>query len=101
MVRWPASFVWDEGNQKKCQKQGLSIAEIEAFFAGTPRVAPDLKHSGTEERFVAVGRDRHGRPIFVVFTMREREGQLHIRPISARHMHRKEIEGYEKKSSEA
>ena len=74
MLRWPASFDWDDGNRKKCQKHGLSVAEIEAFFAGIPRVAPDYKHSAAERRFLAVGRDQHGRPIFVAFTMREREG---------------------------
>ena len=39
--------------------------------------------------------------MFVVFTIREKEGDLFIRPISARYMHRKETEGYEKESSRA
>jgi uncharacterized DUF497 family protein len=48
-------FDRDEGNRHKCQKHGLSIAEIEAFIQGDPRVAPALKHSSREERLVAVG----------------------------------------------
>ncbi len=100
MERWAASFDWDDGNRAKCQKHGVSISEIEALLAGTPRAAPDHKHSKAEKRYIAVGRNTHGRPMFVAFTMREQHGQLLIRPISARYMHRKEIEGYEKKSSE-
>jgi len=46
-----------------------------------------------------VGRDSHGRAMFVAFTMREQTDRLLIRPISARYMHRKEIENYEKESS--
>lgn len=36
-----------------------------------------------------------GRHIFVVFTLRDRGADRLIRPISARYMHRKEIEHYE------
>jgi uncharacterized protein len=94
-----AKFDWDDGNREKCQQHGVTISEIEALLAGTPRVAPDHRHSELEKRFIAVGRNAQGRPIFVAFTMRERGGQLLIRPVSARYMHRKEIEGYEKESS--
>ncbi|GLQ54201.1 hypothetical protein GCM10010862_14600 [Devosia nitrariae] len=38
----------------------------------------------------------YGRYVFIAFTIREIEGAKHIRPISARYMHRKEIERYEK-----
>ena len=27
-----SGFDWDEGNKSKCQKHGVSIAEIEALF---------------------------------------------------------------------
>ena len=46
-----AGFDWDQGNREKCQKHGVSIAEIETMFAGTVRVAPDPLHSVREERF--------------------------------------------------
>ncbi|MEY4270890.1 MAG: Ribonuclease toxin, BrnT, of type toxin-antitoxin system, partial [Pseudomonadota bacterium] len=39
------------------------------------------------------------RLIFVVFTLRQYGAETRIRPISARHMHRKEIEHYEKEIS--
>ena len=98
MARLPADFDWDDGNRRKCEKHGVSIGEIETFLRGTPYVAPDHKHSLGEERFLAVGRTATGRPLFVVFALRARDGRIYIRPISARYMHRKEIENYEKKS---
>ncbi len=92
-------FDWDAGNRNKCQKHGVSLAEIEAFLLKNPRVAPALRHSGSEERLMAVGRNSQGRTIFVVFTIRIRDGLRLIRPLSARYMHRKEIEGYETENS--
>ena len=50
-------FDWDDGNREKCQEHGVSVREIEAFLAGTPRVAPDYKHSETEKRYIAIGRN--------------------------------------------
>jgi len=98
MERPFASFDWDDANREKCQKHGVSVDEIEALFRGTPRVAPDRKHSEGEKRFLAVGRNSIGRAMFVVFTLRNKDSQTFVRPISARYMHRKEIEGYEKES---
>lgn len=91
-------FDWDAGNRTKCQKHGVAIDEIEALLLGDPKVAPDLKHSTHEERLVAVGHSRHGRALFVVFTVRHRDGRRLIRPLSARYMHRKESKNYEEKS---
>ena len=51
-------FDWDEGNRAKCQKHGVSIAEIEALFRNAPRIAPDPRHSEDEDRMVAVGTDQ-------------------------------------------
>ena len=94
-----AAFDWDDGNRNKCQKHGVSLAEIEALLSADPRVAPDRRHSNVEERFIAVGRNSRGRPMFVAFTIRLKGDQQLIRPISARYMHEKEIEGYEKEGS--
>jgi uncharacterized DUF497 family protein len=90
-----AGFDRDDGNHAKCQKHGVSIAEIEALFRGTPLVAPAPIRSTVEDRLIAVGRTAAGRPLFVAFTLRtEARGQL-IRAISARYMHTKEIRAYE------
>jgi uncharacterized DUF497 family protein len=90
-----SGFDWNDENRPKCQKHGVSIDEIEDLLLGQPRIAPDLKHSGGEDRFIAVGRTAGGRPLFVAFTFREKEEGTLIRPISARYMHGKEIEAYE------
>jgi len=55
-----AGFDWDDANRSKCQKHGVPIAEIEAVFQGRFRVAPDTKHSATEDRFIAIGRTETG-----------------------------------------
>ena len=89
-------FDWDSGNCDKCQKHGVSIAEIESLFLGTPLVAPDILHSSKEQRFRAVGRTNKNRPLFIVFALRKNGGTLLIRPISARYMHTNEIIAHEK-----
>lgn len=92
-------FDWDEGNRAKCQKHGLSLGEIESFFQQDLYLAPDRKHSGGEQRFLAVGRSSKGRPMFVVFTLRERHDEPLIRPVSARYMHAREAKRYEQESA--
>jgi hypothetical protein len=52
-----------------------------------------------EDRLVAVGRSESGRRIFVVFTLRERDGRRSIRPITARYMHAREIRRYDAAST--
>ena len=91
-------FDWDHGNLGKCRRHGVTVSEIEALFRGDVRIASSPKPDVPEERHVAVGRTIGGRPLFVVFTLRTRLGHQLIRPISARYMHRKEIEAYEKES---
>jgi len=59
-------------------------------------ILPDTEHSQKEFRFRAIGRTEQERAIFVVFTMRRRAGERFIRPISARYMHKKEVEHYAK-----
>jgi hypothetical protein len=95
-----SGFDWDEGNRAKCQKHGLSIAQIEALFTHSPRIAPDHKHSADEDRLIAVGRIT-GRPVFVAFTVRVKGKRRFIRPVSARFMHAKEVAAYEEERATA
>jgi uncharacterized DUF497 family protein len=92
-----SGFEWDEGNLEHCRKHGVSRPEIEGLFAGPVIVLPDSGHSQTERRFRAIGRTG-GRAVFVVFTIRERGGHRYVRPVSARYMHREEIESYEEEN---
>jgi uncharacterized DUF497 family protein len=70
-----SEFDWDQGNTAKCQKHGLSIPEIEGFFAGDPLVVKDNRHSIGEKRLIAIGMNFAGRMMFVGFTIRLREGR--------------------------
>jgi uncharacterized DUF497 family protein len=89
-------FDWDRGNRAKCQKHGLSIALIESLFARPLAIIPSAADSQEERRFCAVGQTGNGRKVFLVFTLRRKGDKQLIRPISARYMHKKEIESYEK-----
>ena len=91
-------FDWDDGNRRKCRKHGVSLKTIESLFAGAVAVLPDIAHSEKEQRFRAIGWTKARRPVFVVFTLRERDGETLLRPISARYMHAKEIKAYEKEN---
>lgn len=91
-----AGFDWDDGNLAKCQKHGVTIADIESVFIGAPSIGPDIAHSTMETRFLAIGRAASGRHVFLAFTWRERDGAPFIRPISARYMHAKEVQHYER-----
>ncbi len=91
-----AGFDWDAGNWPKCGKHGVSRAEIEDVLSGTPLVRPDRYPPDTEARFDAVGRNGNGRHVFIVFTIRVKNGERFIRPISARYMHQKEFDHYER-----
>ena len=89
-------FDWDSGNLFKSEtKHGISREVVEVFFQNEIRVAPDPKHSSTEDRFLALGRNENGKPMIVAFTIRIRGGQKLVRPISARYMHAKEVKKYE------
>ena len=89
-----AGLDWDDANLSKCQKHGVPVEEIEAMFAGEPKYSPDVAHSIDEQRYLATGRTLEGRPLYVVFTIRDRDGGRYVRPISARYMHAKEAARY-------
>lgn len=93
-----SGFDWDTGNWPKCGKHGVSREEIEEIFEGTPAVMAD-PHPG-EPRTRVIGKTRSGRYVFLVFMPRTVQGRTLIRPISARYMHKKEIDHYESSSSQ-
>jgi len=90
-----AGFDWDDGNTRKsADKHGVNPAEAEQVFFNDPLiVVEDIKHSGLEQRFNALGRTSDNRLFHVTFTLRQ-DGTI-IRVISARDMHRKERKIYE------
>ena len=98
MILEANGFDWDRGNRAKCEKHGLSIAAIENLFTHPLAILPDAVHSQREKRLCAIGRTDKRRGVFIIFTLRRRGDELLIRPISARYMHKKEIEAYEKEN---
>jgi uncharacterized protein len=87
-------FDWDQGNDRKNEKHGVSTAEAEQVFFNVPLLLlEDVAHSRQEPRIHALGQTDDGRTLHITFTLR-RQGRS-IRVISARDMHRKERAFYE------
>ena len=74
----------------------MSLDDIESVFAGPVIILPEEKNSLIEKRFRAIGTDWTDRNAFIVFTLRQKNGETLVRPISARYMHRKVLTNYEK-----
>ncbi len=91
------SFQWDEGNARKNEQHGVSMAEAEQVFFNSPLlVLPDARHSDAEPRFHALAKSNEGRRLHITITLRDAD--QFIRVISARGMHRKERVIYEQAS---
>ncbi|MBI3577429.1 BrnT family toxin [Candidatus Gottesmanbacteria bacterium] len=88
------TFEWDEGNlDKSRRKHGVTPEEAESVLVDeTSLIIPDQRHSKIENRFIVVGSSDKKRNVFIVFTMRKGK----IRVISARRMHKKEVQRYGK-----
>ncbi len=90
-------YDWDDGNlEKNLKSHDISRKGIESFFQRHFDYSDSPKHSLVEKRLIAVGTDDKGHAMTVVFTMRTRAGKHLLRPISARLMHLKEVQDYEK-----
>ncbi|HEX9503226.1 MAG TPA: BrnT family toxin [Patescibacteria group bacterium] len=92
----PIEFDWDEANKNKIWlKHKVSADECEEAFA-TQKIfsQPDELHSGKENRYILIGQTKKLRFLFIVFTLRKNK----VRVISARNMHRKEVDFYEKEA---
>jgi hypothetical protein len=97
MINWTkiTGFDWDEGNTRKNEKHGVTMAEAEQVFFNAPLlVLEDSRHSNQEPRFHALGKTDGTRLLHITFTVRH-NGEK-VRVISARDMHRKERVIYEK-----
>jgi uncharacterized protein len=90
-------FDWDEGNEQKNAKHGVTPAEAEQVFLNEPTIiTPDVSHSGSEQRYRALGVTSAGRKLTVIFTLRNNGTQFRV--VSARDMHRKERDIYEQEA---
>ena len=92
VLRKVFEFEWDEGNRDKNKKHNVKDKEAEeVFFDENKTIQKDNLHSKNEDRFIALGRTRKGRLLYVVFTKRGKK----IRIISARDINKKEVKFYE------
>ena len=93
-LRSITGFNWDDGNARKNDKHGVSMAEAEQVFFNAPLLLlEDSAHSQQEPRLHALGKTDDGRTLHITFTLRQ--SGTWIRVISARDMHRKERVIYE------
>ena len=90
-------FDWDDGNARKNEKHGVTMAEAEQVFFNAPLLLlEDGAHSQKELRIHALGKTDDGRALHIALTLRD-TNRL-IRVISARDMHRKERSIYDEAS---
>jgi len=68
------------------------------MFSRPIAILPDAAHSQRESRHRAIGKTEKDRGVFIVFTLRRKGDELLIRPISARYMHKREIDAFEKEN---
>ena len=75
------------------EKHEITKEETEQIFFNEPlKVFEDIKHSRIEKRLVAYGKTDEGKPLAVIFTLRQGK----IRAISTRNQSKKERKTYEK-----
>lgn len=85
-------FEWDQANWRKSElKHGVAAAEAEEALLRDPLCQVDARHSGDEQRYVALGETNEGRRLFISFTVRQGRARI----ISARPMSRKERAVYD------
>lgn len=91
------AFQWDTWNShKNLKKHHVADEECEeVFFDEKRKIFRDILHSGTEERYILLGKTKRNTVLFVVFILR----RTTIRIISARPLNRKEFHLYEKKNT--
>lgn len=94
----PIAFDWDAGNSQKNQEQhGVTNQEAESLFFNEHKfVFEDSTHSQIKKRYLLLGITSEGRKPAIIFIIRKNK----IRIISARDMHKKERQIYDKKTKE-
>lgn len=89
-------FEWDTGNIDHIARHKVSLQEAEEVFFDKDNVgSPDIKHSHKEKRFIIIGKTKHKRILYQVYTIRGRK----IRVLSSRDINKKEVYLYEKKAN--
>lgn len=95
----PLEFEWDEANKKKIWlKHKVSAEECEEVFSTEYLFRqPDELYSKKENRHILISKTKKLRFLFIVYTVRKNK----VRVVSARGMHKKEQNFYEKEARSA
>ena len=89
-----SGFDWDQGNSRKNEKHGVSMAEAEQVFFNAPLLFfEDALHSQDEPRIHVLGKTDDQRTLHITVALRQ--SNTMIRVISARPMSRNERVIYE------
>ena len=89
-------FIWDIHNLHKIANHGVIKEDVESLFSPNIYIFRDGSHSWSEDRLIGIGKEKNGRYIFVSYTHRTFVDKIFIRVITARFMHNKERDQYEK-----
>ena len=86
-------FDWDDGNSRKNDRHGVSMAEAEQVFFNEPLLLLAPAHAAPARRWHALGRTNDHRLLKTTFMLREERRRLRI--VSARPMHHRERKIYD------
>ena len=94
-------FEWDRGNRSNVGSTAFPLRRSRLFcFRRRVRSRSPMSGIRAANRGLSPSAGpRLGRGVFTVFTLRRHGEETFIRPVSARYMHRKEVEYYEKEIS--
>jgi uncharacterized DUF497 family protein len=77
-------FDWDEGNRGKNLRHDVQDWEIEEAFSDRRRISQGVQVVDGERRYVLLARAAtSGKYLRIIYTIRERDGVMLVRPISA------------------
>lgn len=94
-----AGFDWDRGNRFKGREHGVSLAAIESMFRSSIPCCLTLCTRSPRSGSRRLGGAQPAAGSSSSSLWRARRGKRFIRPISARFMHKKEVEHYEKETA--
>lgn len=94
LSKWTGQFQWDEGNEQKNEKHGITSSQIESIFNAPIYVAGKIT-SIEESRWLLLG-ETNDKGWALIVTVR---GQK-LRIISCRRQRKEEIKFYEKSKKE-
>ena len=91
LSNWSGKFDWDEGNEQKNEKHGISSSQIETIFDSPVYLAGKIMQGREEPRWLLLGETIFKNWTLIITT----RGQK-LRVVSCRRQRKKEAAFYEK-----